>query len=157
MSELQYCSNKSLKLTNVLKYKVLVDKEDFDINIAIERMQSYIKSKGAMQIGPLIQYTNTFKNDMGAVDLEVIILLQCNKFLHNVESPYFMESLIRIHNALYCRYIGPEKKLKVAYDKINVEAFQENIELKNSIYTVYVNNDLEKDIMVADVFMERAE
>lgn len=40
----------------MLKYKILIE-DDFDFNIVIEQMQSYIKTKGAMQIGPLVQYT----------------------------------------------------------------------------------------------------
>lgn len=55
MNKLQFHNNKVLKLTNVLKYKILIDEESFDLNVAIEQMQSYIKIKGAMQVGLLIQ------------------------------------------------------------------------------------------------------
>lgn len=48
MNKLQFHNNKVLKLTNVLKYKILIDEESFDLNVAIEQMQSYIKIKGAM-------------------------------------------------------------------------------------------------------------
>lgn len=61
MNKLQYHSNKVLKLTNVLKYKLLVNDENF--NTTIEQMQSYIKTKGATQIGPLIQYSRTFVDE----------------------------------------------------------------------------------------------
>ena len=56
MKKLQYNENKILKLTNVLKYKMLINEEDFDFDIAVQQMQSYIKAKGAIQVGPLIQY-----------------------------------------------------------------------------------------------------
>lgn len=56
---------------------------------------------------------------------------------------------------MYARYIGEESKLKFAYDKINLIAFEEDIPLKGDSYTVFVaKND---DGIIADVFMERAD
>ncbi len=157
MSKLQFSENKTLKLTNVLKYKILLNEEDFDLNVAIEQMQSYIKTKGAMQIGPLIQFTRTFLNEAGELDMEIIMMLQCNNYIHSVEQPYSMESVIRVPNALYCHYTGPETFLKFAYDKINLEAFESDITLADYNYTIFVDNNQEEEIMVADVFIPRAE
>lgn len=157
MKKLQFNENKTLKLTNVLKYKILIDEEDFDFNVAIEQMQSYIKTKGAMQIGPLIQYTRTFLNENGELDMEIIMMLQCNNYIHSVEQPYSMESLVRVSDALYCRYNGPEQSMKFAYDKINLEAFENDIKLQDCSYTIFVDNNQEEDSMIADVFIPRAE
>ncbi len=157
MSKLQFNENKTLKLTNVLKYKILLDEENFDFNVAIEQMQSYIKTKGAMQIGPLIQYTRTFLNENNELDMEIIMMLQCNNYIHSVEQPYSMESVIRVPNALYCRYSGPESSLKFAYDKINLEAFENDIKVGDCNYTIFVDSNQEEDIMIADVFVPRAE
>ena len=157
MSKLQYHSNKVLKLTNVLKYKLLINEEDFNFNATIEQMQSYIKTKGAIQIGPLIQYTRTFMNDNGELDMDIVMMLQCNNYIHNVEPPYFMESVIRVPNALYCRYTGPESSLRFAYEKINIEAFEQDIALEDCNYTIFVNSNPEEDIMIADVFVPRAD
>ncbi len=155
MNKLQFSENKTLKLTNVLKYKMLISEEDFDFNIAIEQMQSYIKTKGAIQVGPLIQYTRTFINDNDEADIEIIMMLQCNNYIHSVEYPYSMESVLKITNAMYCRYTGPESKLKFAYDKINLVAFEEDIELEDYNYTIFVDNE-EEDVMIADVFIPKA-
>ena len=157
MGKLQFNPNKTLKLTYVLKYKLPIEDENFDLNVAVEQMQSYIKTKGAMQIGPLIQHTRTFINDNGELDMDIVMMLQCNNFIHNVEPPYSMESVIRVPNAMYCRYTGPENKLKFAYDKINVEAFEQNIDLSDYNYTIFVDNNPEEETMVADVFIPRAE
>lgn len=157
MSKLQFHNNKVLKLTNVLKYKILLDDESFDLNVAIEQMQSYIRAKGAMQIGPLIQYTRAFLNENNEMDMEIIMMLQCNNYIHSVEQPYSMESVIRVPNALYCRYTGPETSLKFAYDKINVEAFEQDIKLADCNYTIFLDNNQEEDITIADVFVPRAE
>ena len=42
MNKLQFHTNKVLKFTNVLKYKILLGDENFELNVAIEQMQSYI-------------------------------------------------------------------------------------------------------------------
>ena len=157
MSELQYNSNKILKLENVLICKMNLEEEDIDFNIIVDKMQSYIKVKGAMQIGPLIQHTKSFVNDEEELDIEIKLLLQCNNYIHSVEKPYMMESVIRVPNCTYCRYIGPEEKLKFAYDKINLEAFENDIELTGESYTVFVDQNEEEGTIVADVFMPRAE
>ncbi len=156
MKKIQFSESKTLKLTNVLKYKVLFNEEDFDFNVAIEQMRSYIKTKGVMQIGPLIQYTRTFLSDNNALEMEVVMMLQCNNFIHTVEQPYSMESVIRVPDAMYCRYRGPEMALKFAYDKINLEAFEKEIELEDYSYTIFVNNNEEEGIMIADVFIPKA-
>ncbi len=157
MNKLQFHPSKVLKLTNVLKYKLIISDEQFDFNVAIEQMQSYIKVKGATQVGPLIQYSRTFMNDAGELDIEIVMMLQCNNFIYNVEAPYYMESVIRVPDALYCRYIGPEGKLKFAYDKINIEAFENDIKLSDFNYTIFVSHNEEEDIMTADVFIGRAD
>ena len=154
MSKLQL-NNKILKLQNVLIAKVDFSEEKMDINLLIEKMQSYIKVKGAMQIGPLIQNTKTFINKEHELDVEVTLLLQCNNYIHNVEQPYYMESILRVQNCMYCRYIGPEEKLKFAYDKINLEAFENDIELTGESYTVFVDQNEEEGTIVADVFMPK--
>ncbi len=156
MSKIQLNSNKILKLQNVLIAKVDFSEKKMDINLFIEKMQSYIKVNGAMQIGPLIQNTKTIINKEQELDVEVTLLLQCNNYIHNVEQPYYMESVIRISNCMYCRYIGPEEKLKFAYDKINLEAFENDIELTGESYTVFVDQNEEEGTIVADVFMPKA-
>ena len=155
MSKLQFSESKTLKLTNVLKYKILLNEEDFDFKVAIEQMKSYIKTKGAMQIGPLIQYTRTYLNENNELDMEIIMMMQCNNFIHSVEQPYSMESLIRVPDAMYCRYRGPEMSLKFAYDKINLEAFEQDIKLADNSYTIFVDNNEEEGIMTADVFIPK--
>lgn len=157
MKKLQFNKQKILKLTNVLKYKLLINTEDFNFDAEIQKMQSYIKTKGAIQIGPLIQYTRTFLNEEGELDMEIIMMMQCNNFIHNVESPYSMESVLRVQDCLYCRYMGPEDTMKFAYDKIHLEAFENDISLKEDNYTIFVDRNEEEGTIVSDVFIPRAE
>ncbi len=156
MSKLHYNQNKTLKLQNVLLCKLYLEDEDADLNIMIEKMQSCIKVKGAVQIGPLIQRTRPSVNDKEELDIEITLMLQCNHDIHSVEQPYSFETVIRIPNCMYCRYIGPEDKLSFAYQKIQLEAFENDIPLKGDSYTIFVDRDEENETITADVFMERA-
>lgn len=157
MGKIKFHENKTLKLENVLKNRVLLEEGEFDLHLAINQMQSYIRTKGAQQIGPLIQYTRTFLNENQELDMELIMMLQCSHYIHNVEPPYSMESVIRVPDAMYCRYTGPESTLKYAYDKINLEAFENDIKLKDYNYTIFVSSNEEEGTIVADVFVPKDE
>ena len=155
MGKLQFNTSKILKLQNVLKSKIDLENQDMDLAVLVEKMQSYIKVKGAVQIGPLIQCTSTFVNEEEELDMEIILMLQCNHFINSVEKPYSMESVLRVTDCMYCRYMGPEEQLKIAYDKINVEAFENDIELEGESYTVFVDENEEEGTIVADVFVPK--
>lgn len=155
MEKLQLSNNKTLKLTNVLKCKINLADEDMRIDTQVERMQSYIRTKGAVQIGPLIQYTNSYVNENGEMDIDMVFMLQCNNYIYSVEQPYQMESVLRVPDCMYVRYIGAEQTLKFAYDKINLTAFEEDIPLVGDSYTIFVNHNEEEDTIVADVFMPK--
>ncbi|MCX4319605.1 hypothetical protein [Roseburia sp. 1XD42-69] len=155
MGKLQFNTSKILKLQNVLKSKIDLENQDMDLAVLVEKMQSYIKVKGAVQIGPLIQQTRTFVNEEEELDMEIILMLQCNHFINSVEKPYSMESVLRVTDCMYCRYMGPEEQLKIAYDKINVEAFENDIELEGESYTVFVDENEEEGTIVADVFVPK--
>lgn len=155
MGKLQFNANKTLKLQNVICGKINLEDENTDFNVIVEKMQSYIKVKGVVQIGPLIQHAKPYVNDKEELDIEICLMLQCNSYIHNVEKTYKMESVIRVTDCMYCRYIGVEEKLKFVYDKINLEAFENDIELTGESYTVFVDRNDEDGIIVADVFMPK--
>lgn len=149
---IKYFPNRTLKLTNALQ--VVVDSEDFiEFSVLVENMENYIRSKGAVPVGPLVQKTRYEVNDEGEVDVEISLIRQVNTYIHSVEHPYKMDSIIRVKDCMYVRYCGPENKLKFAYDKINLIAFEEDIDLANESFTVYV--DEAEDNIIADVFVEK--
>lgn len=157
MGKIELSNKKILKLANVLLCEINLQSEEMSIDVQLEKMQSYIKVKGATQIGPLIQHISPKINEQGELDVQMTFLLQCSHGLHKVEQPYAMQNMLRIPNCLYCRYSGPEATLKFAYDKINLYAFENDIQLKGDSYTVFVDKDKENDTIIADVFMERAD
>ncbi len=153
MNKINLHNNKTIKLQNVLCQKVDIFSENLQIDNLVNRMNTYISVKGKKQIGPLIQYVKpVVNNDM---DVQVTLMVQSNNYINSVEKPYYMESLLRVPNCMYCRYIGPEEKLKFAYDKINLEAFEKDIELTGESYSVFVDKNEDNEMIIVDVFMPK--
>lgn len=155
MNKLILYERKILKLTNVLKYEVT--NSDCNIELIIEKMSNYIKVKGSLQIGPLIQYMRLNLDEQKSTSVNVELMLQTKDYINTVDMPYKMESLIKIPNCMYCRYVGPENKVKLAYDKIQLTAFEKEIPLTGKSYTIFIDKNEENEIIVVDVFMERAD
>ena len=152
MNTIRVEENKTLKLQNVLSCKM-----DFsEINIGsfdneINKMNVFISTHGAKQIGPLIQYSNVEMKQNGEADINLQFMLQSDNYINNVKSPYKMDSMLRVKNCLFARYTGKENTLKFAYDKLGVYAFENEIELAGGSYTVFVNRD--DEVISADIFM----
>lgn len=154
MNEIKISENKTLKLQNVISVRLDLESEDANLfDTEANKMNTFIKTHGARQIGPLIQYSSIEVNEEGEPNINMQFMLQADNFIHNVELPYHMESLLRVKNCLYARYMGPEDKVKFAYDKLGVYAFENDIELNGSNYTIYVNRNEEEETIIADVFM----
>lgn len=160
MSKLSLHKNKILRLTNVVIRDISLEIKNIEgaaveLQKIVELMDNYIKSKGAAPVGPLIQHTNSNIGKNGELEMNIKIMRQANNYILNTEAPYKAKSVIRAKDCMYVRYTGPESKIKFAYDKIMLTAFEEDIPLKGDSYTIFV--DQKDDIIIADVFMERAD
>ena len=155
MRKINIKESKTLNLTNVLNYKCKVSQENFNFNLCLEKMMSYIKSKEENQIGQYIQFTKVSSNESGFPDVEISLMIQCKNFIQNVEEPYYMDSSINIQDCLYSRYTGPEDKIKFAYEKMDITAFEEDIELSGETYTFFLDKK-ENDDIIADIFIKKA-
>ena len=151
MGSISICKGKTLKLSNALERKISSGEWD-NIQLIIEQMENYVKSKGATPIGPLIQKTEIVGIEEGDMSAEITLMRQANQFIVHTEKPYKMLPTIRVSNCLYAHYIGPDNKIKFANDKLNVYAFENEIDLADENYVVYVNQG--EDEIVADVFIQ---
>ena len=160
-------SNKSLRLDNVLIKQVintlelqrdLKEKTNEDtIELIVTQMENQIKSKGANTIGPIIQYSGPeFSNE--EMGLRISLMLQADRYIHNVDPGFRMEPVIKKNNCMYVRFEGSEEDLQIAYKKIQVEAYENDIILSGNSYTVFVDDDENDDeSIMADIFMEKEE
>jgi hypothetical protein len=143
--------NKVLKLNNVLVREVSQN-ELKDISKAAYMMESYIKTKGNTIVGPSINYSSASADKSGQVKIIVKLIVQLKNPINNVDKPYEFKSQIRVTNCLFARYTEKEENLQFAYSKLQLHAFENNINLKGDSYTVFLDKK-EKEI-IADVFME---
>lgn len=104
--KLKLSYNKTLKLSNVIMREVVLSEAN-ELDKQVLQMENYIKSKGAMPIGPLIQKTKYLINEEGQLDVKIYLMWQSNNYLTHVEIPYKTESIIRVQNCMYVRYTGP--------------------------------------------------
>lgn len=146
--------NKILKLQNVLSRSINLKQEVVNnFEIEIEKMKTYIKAHNSSQIGPLIQYSKFEIDEDEEVNASIKFLIQSNNYIQNVEPPFKMESILKVPNCLYARYVGPEEMIKYAYDKLGVYAFENEINLCGDNYTVYVDSNKSEETIIADIFM----
>jgi hypothetical protein len=148
--------SKTLKLTNALLFS-LSKEEDFEqfenVQTFIDQMGLLICQRGAHPIGPLIQKTS-IDDGNGEPKMNISFIRQADKFIHHVDPPYTMESIIKVSDCLYTRFIGEEKDMQFAYSKLNLTGYEEEIELTGESYTVFVDND-EDGAITADIFMPK--
>lgn len=143
--------NKTLKLTNVL-VRELSENEIIDIDKINYMMDSYIKAKGNLPIGPMINYSNLEVDENGQAKINIKIMVQLKNPIYNVEAPYEIKKELKISNCLFARFNEKEENIQFAYQKLGVYAFENDIKLKGDSYTVFVKK--EEENIVADIFME---
>lgn len=143
-------------LTGNLKEERLTKEMEMPLALLVEQMESQLRAKGTQPVGPVIQYTDVQVDGNGEVGLTMELLRQCSVDIHKVDEGYRFIPSIRVSNCLYARYQGPEDKLQLAYQKLQILSFEEDIPLKGNNYTIFLDGDEDGNI-VADVFMERAD
>ena len=149
MREIQVAEHKTLKLTNVLSRKVEV--EDMgNLAIVLTQMQNFIRSHDAMPVGPIVQCVKMRKGPNPTA--EIYFMQQVNQLIPRLDPGYQMDALLRVRNCLYAHYTGPMSYSNLASQKLDIYAFEHEIETTGDSYTVYVNQD--DDNGVLDVFME---
>ena len=149
MREIQTAENKTLKLTNVLARKI--EAEEFaNLQIVLTQMQNFMKSNGAQPIGPLVQALKIGPAPEHAPEL--YLMQQATQLIPRMEAGYSMDAVLRVRNCLYAHYVGPMSQSGLASQKLNIMAFEHELELTGTVYTVFVNQD--DDEGVVDTFME---
>lgn len=150
MNPIQVSESKTLKLTNVLSRRIMPE-ELQSIGTIVMQMDNFIKSQNALPIGPLVQHivVTTGPNP----EPQLYLMRQTNQLITRLEAQYHMDAVLRVKDCLYAHYTGPLAKSELATQKLNILAFENDIKLNNSVYTIFVSQD--DDEAVVDVFMEK--
>ena len=149
MNEIKVAENKTLKLTNVLS-RLVRPEELGNLPVILTQMQNFMKSNGAQPIGPLVQ---AVKMGTGPDHVpELYMMQQATQMITQMEPGYHMDAVLRVKNCLYAHYVGPMSQSGLASQKLNIMAFEHELELTGTVYTIFVNQD--DDEGVVDTFME---
>ena len=149
MNEIKVAENKTLKLTNVLS-RVVQPEELANLPVILTQMQNFMKSNGAQPIGPLVQ---AIVEGTGPDHMPVMYMMQqATQMITQMEPGYHMDAVLRVKNCLYAHYVGPMSQSGLASQKLNIMAFEHELELTGTVYTIFVNQD--DDEGVVDTFME---
>ena len=121
-----------------------------NLPVILTQMQNFMKSNGAQPIGPLVQ---AVKMGTGPDHVpELYMMQQATQLIPRMEAGYTMDAVLRVRNCLYAHYVGPMSQSGLASQKLNIMAFEHELELTGTVYTVFVNQD--DDEGVVDTFME---
>ena len=143
------CRNKTLKLTNVLARKIDAS-ELGNLGVILTQMQNFIKSHSAMPVGPVIQCVK-FTSGPNP-EPQIYFMMQVNQLIPRLEPGYEQDAVLRVKGCLYAHFTGPMDHSSLASQKLNIYAYEHEIELTGTTYSIYVNQDSENGVM--DVFME---
>ena len=147
MNEIKVAENKTLKLTNVLSREIQPE-EMANMPLVLTQMHNFIKSHNAQPIGPLVQaVTITPEHQM-----KMFLMQQATQLITQMDPGYHMDAVLRVKNCLYAHYTGPMNQSQLASAKLQIHAFENDLTLNGSVYTIYVSQD--DDEAVVDVFME---
>ena len=145
---IEIAENKVLKLKNVLS-KEFITGETAETQKSMHMFETYIRSKGLEPYGPMIIRSSvTFENGRPRERKEMMV--QLRNAPDKVEPPYAFTESLRVEKCLLARYRGDAFNLPMAHGKIQVYAFEKEIDLAGETYTIVVEQN-EKGIL-ADVF-----
>ena len=109
-----------------------------------------------------LKLTNVLARKIDASELGNlgVILTQMQNFIksHNAQpigplvQGYEQDAVLRVKGCLYAHFTGPMDHSSLASQKLNIYAYEHEIELTGTTYSIYVNQDSENGVM--DVFME---
>lgn len=149
--EIEIYDKKTLKLGSILILPV-DDNNIFEMQKSVEMMNHYIKSKGVQPIGPLIQYIEPRVSEDGKIESIIQYLRQISKYIDNIDCPYKIEHEKIVRNCICAKYTGPRNNFDLAYEKIKIYAFENNIQLTGCTYTIILQGDVDNYKM--DIFAE---
>lgn len=142
--------NKTLKLTNVLIREIKSIELD-NIPQIYYLVDSYVKAKRNSIVGPMITCSKTVINQNGQPQVILELMVQLKEPLKE-EDEYRFKPVIRVEKCLFARYVEREGNLQFAYQKLGVYAFENDINLKDDCYTVFVKKEDEN--VAVDIFMQ---
>lgn len=141
---------KSLKLNNIISREIPVQDND-EIQRIMHMFNSYMKTKELTPYGPMIILNSSLIENNTVIPVSKI-MIQIKEEPDSLEHPYIFDGTIKLSNCILARYKGDLFNLQMAYSKIQVYAFENELELKDEIYSIFVKQDMNE--IAVDIFVE---
>lgn len=149
MVEIVLAENKNVMFKNVLSRRLESLTED-GFQKSARMFEAYMRRERLEPRGPMIVRTTLSMSGRDEIQ-ESEMMAQLTAPADDVADPYSFEPLIRIEGCLMARYIGPAKGMPMAYAKIQVHAFEQDLDLGPVTYTVLM--PAEDGDICADIFV----
>lgn len=149
MSKLEVKYSKTLKVINPVFVKIDIEEIE-NLGIVIDKLENYIRSKGFHPIGPIIQ---KIEPDTTKSGISITIYRQSSGEIKYPIQPYSVAPMLRVTDCLYVRFSGRHDELQFAYNKLNLVAYEEEILLEGSQYSVFLEQT--DEYVLADIFMPK--
>lgn len=149
-NEIQIVSGKTLKLNHVLSRKMNgADSEE--VHRVMHMFEAYAKSHKLTLYGPIIIHSCSELKD-ATTSQRMELMGQVREVPSKILPPYSYNETIRIENCLLVRYHGNIDKLPLAYGKLEIHCFENDLILQGEIYTIILEE--KENVITADIFAE---
>lgn len=149
MSKLEVKENKKLVLKNVIVHRQdQLDIRKFDKEI--EKLHQKMKLIGVQTYGPLVvKNSGTKIHNDGQVTVDYEFYMQAHNYK---EFTKFFETQDQIicENCIYVRFEGAIEDLQLAYSKLDLHMYENDLQTDGTNYTVYVQVSGRQ--MIVDIF-----
>lgn len=150
MKEIVITENKTLKLKNCI-IRSCLENELANTGKIKYMFENYLKNKGLKQVGPNIVYSSLkFENDRPEILTSLLVQIDNDSKLV-LDKPYIFEREVVVEKCIFAEFKGNIKYLPLAYQKMEVYAYENELVLKGDKYTIYLMEDFSNT--VAHVFM----
>lgn len=150
MKKIVIIKDKILKLSNCI-IRNCMENELVNTGKIKYMFENYLKNNGLKQVGPNIVYSSLkFENDRPQIITSLLVQIENDNKLV-LDKPYIFEKEVVVEKCLFAEFKGNIKYLPLAYQKMEVYAYENDLILKGDKYTVYLMEDSTNTIV--HVFM----
>lgn len=149
-NKMEVIEGKTLKLNHVLIRRISAE-EMADLQKISMMFQSFAKANNYTQYGPMILHSLIELKDGNPVQV-MELMGQIREAPESVQAPYTFTEQIRIENCLFVRYHGSMAKLSIAYQKLGVYCYENDLSTNGETYTIFLESKMNN--ITADIFTE---
>ncbi|MGF3113629.1 AraC family transcriptional regulator [Facklamia sp. P9177] len=149
MAKIEIKENKKLKLKNVIEKKL----ENFDlksIEVEISKFINALEMLKAQTFGPLIVCNEGINiSEDGAITANYTLYIQAHDYKQYKKQFKVLDELV-VEHCLYTRFEGKPEYLQLAFNKLEIYEYEENIITRGDIYMISLEES--EDHIVMDIF-----